>query len=125
MDDAGDPADVFAFPYLSQPLARQQPSESLSRALERYFGARDQQDRIAQKSASMVRLLKGHIERCEKKLALQEEELASAARMEEYRLMGEVINANLWQLRKGQTEAELPISTTKTAEPSACRWIFS
>ncbi len=108
VDDAGDPADVFAFPYLSQPLSSQQPSESLSRALERYFGARDQQDRIAQKSASMVRLLKGHIERCEKKLALQEEELASAARMEEYRLMGEIINANLWQLRKGQTEAELP-----------------
>ena len=72
---------------------------SLSRALERCFGAKDAQDRINQKSASMVRLLKGQIERCEKKLALQEEELASAARMEEYRLMGEMINANLWQLR--------------------------
>ena len=108
VDDMGDALDVFAFPYLSQPLDMQKEYDSLSAALERYFGARDAQDRINQKSASMVRLLKGQIERCEKKLALQEEELASAARMEEFRLMGEILNANLWQLRKGMQQAELP-----------------
>lgn len=108
LDDAGEPADVFAFPYLSQPLERQAACPSVSHALERFFGARDQKDRIAQKSASMVRLLKGQIERCEKKLAQQEEDLAGAAKMEEYRLMGELINANLWQLHKGQTQALLP-----------------
>ncbi len=107
LDDAGDAADVFAFPYLSQPLERQKEYSTMSEALEKYFGARDAQDRINQKSASMVRLLKGHVERCEKKLALQEEELASAARMEEYRIMGELIHANLWQLHKGQPQAEL------------------
>ena len=41
----------------------------------------------------MLRMLKGQIERCEKKLAMQEEELASAERMDEYRRMGEAINA--------------------------------
>lgn len=107
LDENGDALDVFAFPYLSRDLTRQQPQPTISQALERYFGARDQQDRLQQKSASMVRLLKGHIERCEKKLALQEEELASAQKMEEYRIMGELINANLWQLQKGQAQAEL------------------
>ena len=108
IDDAGDPADVFAFPYFSQALARQTAYPTVSEALEKYFGARDQKDRISQKSASMVKLLKGQIERCEKKLAQQEEDLAGSARMEEYRLMGELINANLWQLRKGPTQVELP-----------------
>ncbi|MFR3797651.1 MAG: NFACT family protein [Christensenellales bacterium] len=89
-------------------MDRQKPYPTVSQALERYFGARDQQDRINQKSASMVKLLKGQIERCEKKLAQQEEDLSSAARMDEYRIMGEIINANLWQLKKGQTEATLP-----------------
>ena len=56
----------------------------------------------------MVRLLKTHVERCEKKLSLQEEELAGAARMEEYRIMGEVLNANLYDLKKGMREAVLP-----------------
>ena len=107
-DEQGEPADIFPFPYLSCDLDRQKPYPTVSQALERYFGARDQQDRINQKSASMVKLLKGQIERCEKKLAQQEEDLSSAARMDEYRIMGEIINANLWQLKKGQTEATLP-----------------
>ena len=107
LDEDGAAQEVFAFPYLSQDVSRQEACPSLSRALERYFGVRDARDRINQKSASMVHLLKGQIERCEKKLALQEEELASAARMDEYRVMGELINANLWQLKKGQKQAEL------------------
>lgn len=105
LDDQGDPADVFPFPYVSCDTARQKPFPSLSAALENYFGVRDQKDRLEQKSSSMVRLLKTHIERCEKKLALQNEELANAARMEEYRLMGELLNANLWQLHRGQEAA--------------------
>ena len=108
MDDAGEPLDVFPYPYFSQLLDRQKVYPTVSEALEKYFGARDRKDRINQKSASMVKLLKGQIERCEKKLAQQEEDLAGAAKMEEYRLMGELINANLWQLHKGPTQVELP-----------------
>ena len=106
-DPSGDPMDVFPFVYVSQAVDLQEGFGSLSRALEQYFGARDAKDRINQKSASMVRLLKGQMERCEKKLVLQEEELASAARMEEYRQMGDLINANLWQLHKGMANVEL------------------
>lgn len=103
-----EPTDALPFPYLSLNLDLQSAASSLSVAMECCYGTKDAADRIRQKSASMVRLLKGQIERCERKLALQEEELASAARMEEYRLMGELINANLWQLKKGQAEAKLP-----------------
>ena len=106
--DNGDTAEVFPFPYLSRNTGNQKPFSTVSRALEAYFGSRDQQDRLRQKGASMVRLLKTQVERCEKKLALQEEELAGAARMEEYRIMGEVINANLYALQKGAAEATLP-----------------
>lgn len=108
LDEGGDPADVFAFPYLMHPLDTQKPCATVSQALERYFGARDQADRLTQKSATMVKLLKTHIERCEKKLAQQEEDLSNAAKLEEYRLFGELINANLWQLKKGASEVTLP-----------------
>ena len=104
----GEASEVYPFPWLSGVPERQKEFPSLSRALEAYYGTRDQQDRLRQKSASMVRLLKTHMERCEKKLALQEEELAGAARMEEYRIMGEVLNANLFALKKGMEEATLP-----------------
>ena len=106
--DDGEAVDVFPFPYLSRDPDRQKEFRTLSEALEAYYGTRDMQDRLKQKSATMVRLLKGHVERCEKKLAMQEEELANAARMEAYRVMGEVLNAHLYELKKGMEEAVLP-----------------
>lgn len=106
-DDSGNCTEVLPFPYFSLQQGTRKSCRTLSEALESYFGSRDLQDRLAQKSASMVRVLKGQIERCEKKLALQEEELSGAARMEEYRVMGDIINANLWQLKKGMQEVEL------------------
>ena len=56
----------------------------------------------------MIRTLKGHADRCNRKLAMQEEELASAERMEEYRRMGEAIQGSMYMLKKGMAEAELP-----------------
>lgn len=106
-DQDGEAADVFPFPYLSRDTLLQSPCEGISQALDAFFSTRDQKDRISQKSATLNRLLKTHIERCEKKLALQLEELANSARMEEYRITGDLINANLYQLHKGQETAKL------------------
>lgn len=85
----GEAADVFPFAYLSRNTQAQKPYKTLSEALENYFGIRDARDRLNQKSASMVRTLKSQLERCQRKLALQMEELSSAERMEEYRRMGD------------------------------------
>ena len=104
----GEAGDVFAFPYLSRRMESQRAYRTLSEALEVYFGTRDARDRLKQKSASMVRTLKSQLERCQRKLAVQLEELSSAERMDEYRRMGEAINANLYRLKKGMPEAVLP-----------------
>lgn len=104
----GDAADVFPFPYLSRDREGQRRFRTLSEALEVYYGTRDARDRLSQKSAAMLRTLKNQLERCQRKLALQTEELSSAEKMEEYRRMGEAINANLYRLKKGMEEAVLP-----------------
>ena len=104
----GEAVDVFPFLYLSRHTDSQKAFRTLSEALEVYFGSRDARDRLNQKSASMVRTLKGQLDRCQRKLAMQLEELSSAEKMEEYRRMGEAINANLYQLKKGMPEAVLP-----------------
>ena len=104
----GEAQDVFPFLYLSRHTEAQRAYPTLSEALEIFYGSRDARDRMNQKSASMVRMLKGQLERCQRKLAMQEEELASAEKMEEYRRMGEAINANMYLLKKGMAEAVLP-----------------
>ena len=104
----GEAEDVFPFLYLSRDTSREEPCKTLSHALDLYYSTRDAKDRLNQKSASMIRTLKGQAERCNRKLAIQEEELASAERMDEYRRMGDAIHANLYLLKKGMTEAVLP-----------------
>ena len=104
----GEAEDVFPFPYLSARTDSQKPFKTLSEALDIYFGTRDARDRLNQRSASMIKMLKGQLDRCQRKLAIQLEELSSAEQMEEYRRRGEAINANLYQLQKGMTEAVLP-----------------
>ena len=106
--ESGEAEDVFPFPYLSRRTDRQRSFPTLSEALDVCYGSRDARDRLAQRSASMVRTLKGQLDRCQRKLAIQLEELSSAEKMEEYRRMGEAINANLYQLKKGMSEAVLP-----------------
>ena len=100
-DAEGLPADVFPYLYLSYPAEQQQKLSTLSQALDAFFDGRDRRDRMQQRSASLRRLLKQHIERNEKKLALQEEELQNSERSEEYRVMGELLNANLYQVPRG------------------------
>ena len=106
-NENGEAEDVYPFPYISERTDAQRQYSTLSEALEVYFGTRDVRERLNQRSASMIRMLKGQMDRCQRKLAMQLEELSSAERMEEYRRMGEAINANLYQLKKGMAEATL------------------
>ena len=94
--------------YLSYPADRQRAAGSLSAALDEYYDGRDRRDRVQQRSASLRRLVKTHLERCEKKLALQEEELLNADKMEDYRVMGELLTAQLHLVPRGAQQVTLP-----------------
>ena len=69
----GSPSDVYPFAQLHLPLAKTAPFNSPSAALDAYFYERDRRDRMNQRASSLAHTLKNHIERCEKKIALQNE----------------------------------------------------
>ena len=101
-------ADVLPFPYLSLEPSLQKPYPSLSAALDAFYFGRDRRDRMNQKSQALKRLIKTHLERDEKKLALQEEELTASARMEEYRMAGELLTAQAYLVPRGAETVALP-----------------
>ena len=101
-------ADVLPFPYLSLNPDLQKPYPTLSAALDAFYFGRDRRDRMNQKSQSLKRLIKTHLERDEKKLALQEEELTASAKMEEYRVAGELLTAQGYLVPRGAETVELP-----------------
>ncbi len=118
LTEDGAPADVYPFPQLHQPFVQyNEYPDGPSAALDAYFYERDRRDRMNQRAASLARTIKNHIERCEKKIAIQNDALASAARMEEYRQCGELIQANLYRLKKGQAAAEVENFYSEACEP--------
>ena len=104
----GRPVDAIAFPYRSRAHLRSEAFPTISAAMDEFFRSRDRAERIAQKSAAIHRTLKNNIERCEKKLALQREALLGSERMEEYRVSGELLTANLHLAEKGMKSVSLP-----------------
>jgi len=78
---------------------------SVSAGLEAFYGLREEADRFNSLRGSLGRLLKDETARVRRKLAAQRESLEKAENAETYRLYGELITANLWQLTKGQAEA--------------------
>ena len=106
LTDAGVPSDVYPFPQLHL-AAKTESHSGPNAALDAFFYERDRRERLNQRAASLRHTLKNHIERCERKIALQDEALAGAARMEEYRQHGELLQANLYRLKKGEPFAEV------------------
>ena len=104
----GDPVDFAAFEYRSRPALEAQRFDTLSETMDEFYRTRDAAERIRQKSAALHRVLKTNIERCEKKLALQQEALLGAARMEEYRVKGELLTGSLYLAQKGMKSVDLP-----------------
>ncbi len=107
-NEEGAPVDAVAFPYLSRAHLHSEPCATLSEALDGFYRSRDMAERLQQKSAALHRALKKNIERCERKLALQNEALLGSQRMEEYRLKGELLTANLHLAQKGAKSVEVP-----------------
>lgn len=108
MDEHGLPKDALPFPFLTLERERQQPLPTLSEAMDTLYYERDRHDRLMQRTSAFRRSLKTAEERALKKLSIQEEELNSAACMEEYRVAGEMLTAFGHQVPKGAREAQLP-----------------
>ncbi len=107
MDGDGVPKDVLPFLFRSLPEERQSARGSLSEALDELHYQRDLHQRVMQRTSAFRRQLKAAEERTLRKLALQQDELHGAQRMEEYRVAGELLTAFGHQVEKGAATAQL------------------
>ena len=83
------------------------PYESIGLLLDDFFQTRDREQRIRQRAADVLKILTNADNRIRKKLTLQREELEACEKGEEYKKYADLITANLYQLKKGMTRAEL------------------
>lgn len=75
--------------------------------LDSYFASQDRSERTRQRAHDLLKLLMNSYERVSRKLELQKKELAECSEREVFRVCGDLINANIWRLEKGQNVAKL------------------
>ena len=78
--------------------------ESFSVLLDTFYEAREQQERVHQRGADLIRTATTARDRLRRKLAMQEKDYAATQDRDRYRISGELITANLYQMERGQTK---------------------
>ena len=81
--------------------------ESLNQLLDEYYSEKDKAERLRQKGKDLHKLVRNLVDRTIRKQAARKEELAQSTDNEKFRIYGELLTANLWQLEKGMKKVEV------------------
>ena len=81
--------------------------ESYSELLDAFYSEKDRLERMRSRSSDLLHLLSNAIDKLSRKINLQRAELTQCADREKLHIYGDLLNANLYRLEKGATEAEV------------------
>jgi predicted ribosome quality control (RQC) complex YloA/Tae2 family protein len=77
--------------------------DTLAELFDAYFAEKDRLEKIHQRGHDLVTLLNNAVARTERKLAIQRESLLESEKGEQHRRRGDLIIANIYQLKRGMT----------------------
>ena len=97
----GVPAEFSCLP-VSQYGETWERYPDFSELMDAFYDARDRQERVKIRGAELLRAAKTALERTRRKLILQEKDYQISQNREEYRVKGDLITANLYQIRRGE-----------------------
>ena len=92
----------FAFCPIRQYGSCQEAS-SFGALMDMYYTVRDRKDAMRQKSGAVRKTVQNLCTRIQRKLAIQEKELAATFDRERLRQLGDIVTANIHRIVKGQT----------------------
>ena len=110
-------------------------AESFSSLMDMYYTVRDRRDAMRQKSQAVRKTVQNLITRIQRKLAIQEKELAQSMDRERLRQLGDLVTANIHDIAKGDTTVlaedfydeempiiEIPISPLLSPQQNAAKF---
>ena len=109
--------------------------DSFSELLEEFYAGRDRKERLRAKSQTLHKTLTTLHSRVVRKLAMQEKELAATHDRERLRQWGDIVTANLYQIRRGQSHLtavnfydpemqpiDIPLDVTLSPQQNAAKY---
>ncbi len=83
------------------------PMPDFSALIDSFFAERSRHDMLSQRAADILRIVSAAEARITRKISLQSAELSDCEDGEKYRLYGDLITANIYRLKKGDSHADL------------------
>lgn len=80
--------------------------DSPSNLLQEFYLIKDTLDRLNARSSDLQRITNTNIDRCTKKLNILTETLKECGSKEDYRIKGELLTANIYNIKKGDKEID-------------------
>lgn len=97
----------FCFMEINQYGTPSEKLDSFGRLIDVFYEKKSKDERIRQKAADVLRIVANAKQRTERKLEARKTELAECSLGDEYKLMADLITANIYRLKRGMEEAEL------------------
>lgn len=107
LDEDGRQKAFSAFPLTFYHAYDEAAFESVSEMVENFYLQNAIQSRISQKSVDLRKLVNTNLERCYKKLNIQLQQIKDTEDREKHKITGELINANIYQIKEGDTEVKV------------------
>ena len=85
----------------------QEHCHSLNQLLDTYYSIKRSHGKLRSQRNDLLKLIQTESDRLGKKLSLQDEAISSGKQAEKYKYWGELITANLYQIKQGQNEVEV------------------
>ncbi len=89
-------------------LTSGQSAAQMNEVLEKIYTRKQEDELLRADKQSLQSVLHKNLTRLQKKIRLQQESLQKAEAGEEYKIAGDLITANIYRLKKGDTEVWLP-----------------
>lgn len=81
--------------------------DNMSEAVEYFYIGKANSASLKQKSSDLTKIVSINLERCRKKLQIENETIAKAEKREKYKIYGDLIMANLYNIEKGAKQIEV------------------
>ncbi len=106
--------------------------ETANEMLDHFYVNKDKSERLVQRKSHLKKIIKNNMDRCEKKIAIYDEQLRDTADRDKLKLYGELLTANIYALKQGMNVAsvsnyysenmdivEIPMDQNKSVQQNA------
>ncbi|MBQ8526180.1 MAG: NFACT family protein [Clostridia bacterium] len=88
-------------------MAVKETYDSMSEALDSFYIKKATGESMRQKSGDLMKFVTNNIDRCRKKLQIQNETLFKVGKRDKYKLYGDLVTANIYRIQQGMTGIEV------------------